>query len=85
MKRVVFLLSVLIFALAAGAQDQTVRATVHTAETGDPISKRIYGLFIEHIAGIINTGIWAEMLEDRKFYHPIRRNNAADDVGDFFS
>ena len=40
-------------------------------ETNAPISKYVYGQFIEHIGGIINNGIWAEMLDDRKFYYPI--------------
>lgn len=31
----------------------------------------IYGQFIEHMGRCIYGGIWAEMLEDRKFYHPI--------------
>ena len=31
----------------------------------------IYGQFIEHLGRCIYGGIWAEMLEDRKFYYPI--------------
>ncbi len=38
---------------------------------GEPISKYIYGQFIEHLGRCIYGGIWAEMLEDRKFYHAI--------------
>jgi alpha-N-arabinofuranosidase len=54
------------------------------AEPGDPIRLRlkpdevrpainpyIYGQFIEHLGRCIYGGIWAEMLEDRKFYFPI--------------
>jgi alpha-N-arabinofuranosidase len=37
---------------------------------GEPISKYIYGQFIEHLGRCIYGGIWAEMLEDRKFLHP---------------
>ncbi len=33
------------------------------------ISPYIYGQFIEHLGRCINGGIWAEMLEDRKFFH----------------
>jgi alpha-N-arabinofuranosidase len=40
-------------------------------EKGHPISKYIYGQFIEHLGRCIYGGIWAEMLEDRKFYFPI--------------
>ncbi|MBI4879896.1 MAG: hypothetical protein HY812_09600 [Planctomycetes bacterium] len=37
-------------------------------EFGD-LSPHIYGQFIEHLGRCINGGIWAEMLEDRKFFH----------------
>ncbi|MHC4159334.1 MAG: alpha-L-arabinofuranosidase C-terminal domain-containing protein, partial [Planctomycetota bacterium] len=37
----------------------------------EPISKYIYGQFIEHLGRCIYGGIWAEMLEDRKFYFPV--------------
>ena len=36
-----------------------------------PISKYIYGQFIEHLGNCIYGGIWAEMLQDRKFYYPV--------------
>jgi len=58
-------------AIVAGAQTQPVTATIDATQTGAPISKYVYGQFIEHIGGIINNGIWAEMLDDRKFYYPI--------------
>lgn len=44
---------------------------VDAAKTGAPISPFIYGQFIEHLGRCIYGGIWAEMLEDRKFYFPI--------------
>ena len=40
-------------------------------KTGPPINPFIYGQFIEHLGRCIYGGIWAEMLEDRKFYYPI--------------
>src|SRR5262249_34311251 len=40
-------------------------------KTGEAISKYIYGQFIEHLGRCIYGGIWAEMLEDRKFYHDV--------------
>ncbi|HUU18861.1 MAG TPA: beta-L-arabinofuranosidase domain-containing protein [Sedimentisphaerales bacterium] len=43
-------------------------------KTAEPISKYIYGQFIEHLGRCIYGGIWAEMLEDRKFYFPITPN-----------
>ncbi|MBK8475937.1 MAG: alpha-N-arabinofuranosidase [Opitutaceae bacterium] len=42
-----------------------------TAATAAPINPFIYGQFIEHLGRCIYGGIWAEMLEDRKFYFPI--------------
>jgi alpha-N-arabinofuranosidase len=44
-------------------------ATIDAAHAGQPISKYIYGQFIEHLGRCIYGGIWAEMLEDRKFFY----------------
>jgi alpha-N-arabinofuranosidase len=44
---------------------------VNAAKTGEPMSKYIYGQFIEHLGRCIYGGIWAEMLEDRKFFFPV--------------
>jgi len=65
------ILTLLLVTFSIHAQDLAIEATIDANRTGAPISKYIYGQFIEHIGGIINTGIWAEMLEDRKFFHPI--------------
>ena len=46
-------------------------ATIDTAAPRAPMSKYIYGQFIEHLGRCIYGGIWAEMLEDRKFFHPV--------------
>ena len=48
-----------------------ISVTIDTAKTSEPISKYIYGQFIEHLGRCIYGGIWAEMLEDRKFYFPV--------------
>lgn len=45
--------------------------TIDAAKRGEPISKYIYGQFIEHLGRCIYGGIWAEMLEDRKFCLPV--------------
>jgi len=64
-------------ALAAGGLflgGQLLAATVvkiDTEKTLTPISPLIYGQFIEHLGKCIYGGIWAEMLQDRKFYFPI--------------
>lgn len=45
-------------------------ADIDTTKTGAPISKYIYGQFIEHLGHCIYGGIWAEVLDDRKFFYP---------------
>lgn len=37
----------------------------------EPIPVYIYGQFIEHLGRCIYGGIWAEMIEDRKFFFPV--------------
>jgi alpha-L-arabinofuranosidase len=63
-------LGVIVFCGAA-AVAQPVAVTIDAGKTGEPISKYIYGQFIEHLGRCIYGGIWAEMLQDRKFYYPI--------------
>jgi alpha-L-arabinofuranosidase len=54
-----------------GAGPSTLLLTIDPSRRGAPISPYIYGQFIEHLGRSIYGGIWAEMLEDRKFYFPI--------------
>lgn len=49
---------------------------IEATKTRTPISKYIYGQFIEHLGRCIYGGIWAEMLEDRKFFDPIEDKNS---------
>ena len=44
---------------------------VDAAAVGAPISPYVYGQFIEHLGRCIYGGLWAEMLEDRKFFYPV--------------
>jgi len=44
---------------------------IDASKTGPPISKYVYGQFIEHQGRCIYGGIWAEMLRDRKFFYPV--------------
>ncbi len=67
----VVLLAAIVFATLSFAQTRPVNATIDASKTGAPISKYIYGQFLEHGGNIVNEGVWAEMLEDRKFYNPI--------------
>ncbi len=70
-QRALCLLAVLALTLGTSAQIRTVTATIDTAKTGEPISKNIYGQFLEHGGDIVNTGVWSEMLVDRKFFYPV--------------
>jgi len=74
----VLLIAVIPFSvLMSGANSQkSVSVKIDTSNTGDPISKLIYGQFIEHLGRCIYGGIWAEMLEDRKFYFPVTEKYA---------
>jgi alpha-N-arabinofuranosidase len=45
--------------------------TIDTHQTADPVSKYVFGSFIEHIGTLIYRSMWAELLDDRKFYFPI--------------
>lgn len=49
----------------------TAFISIDAAKTSEPISPYIYGQFIEHLGRCIYGGIWAEMLEDRKFYYSV--------------
>lgn len=44
---------------------------IDASKRSEPIPKYIYGQFIEHLGRCIYGGIWAEMLEDRKFCLPV--------------
>ncbi|MBP7745738.1 MAG: alpha-N-arabinofuranosidase [Phycisphaerae bacterium] len=52
-------------------RDVQPHVTVFAQRKRAPIDPFIYGQFIEHLGRCIYGGIWAEMLEDRKFYFPI--------------
>ena len=56
---------------AALSQASAVTATIDVTKTGAPISKNMYGQFLEHGGDIVNAGIWSEMLVDRKFFYPV--------------
>ena len=67
----VYLVLLLGLSWTALSQTRTVNATIDTTKTGTPISKYIYGQFLEHGGDIVNTGVWSEMLVDRKFFYPV--------------
>lgn len=53
------------------APGASVRVDLDLERQGEPIEPYIFGQFIEHLGRCIYGGIWAEKLEDRKFYFPI--------------
>ena len=55
----------------SGKEIGTPEVVIDGAKTGKPVSKYIYGQFIEHLGRSIYQGLWAEMLEDRKFFWPV--------------
>jgi len=65
-----YLFTILILLAAAPAQ-AAQPLHLDPAKTAEPISKYIYGQFIEHLGNSIYNGLWAEMIQDRKFYFAI--------------
>ncbi|HWG18931.1 MAG TPA: hypothetical protein VG225_00275 [Terracidiphilus sp.] len=65
------LLAVLFLSIQSAAQTHPVNVAIDASRTGAPISKYLYGQFLEHGGSIVNEGVWAEMLDDRKFYYPV--------------
>jgi alpha-N-arabinofuranosidase len=70
LKPLCFTLSLLLLRVTVIAASP-LAVKVDVAQAGAPINSHIYGQFIEHLGRCIYGGIWAEMLEDRKFYFPI--------------
>jgi alpha-N-arabinofuranosidase len=77
----VLLFSLLVLSMVSFAQSQPVNVKIDVSKTRPSISKYIYGQFLEHIGGIVNNNIWAEMLDDRKFYYAITSNPPAETQG----
>ena len=70
-KRIVIFTLVIVFSMGlfgGGAIE------VDTDKTREPISKYIYGQFIEHMGKCIYGGIWAEKIKDRKFNFQVTPN-----------
>jgi len=51
--------------------DAQEKLSIDPSKTAAPISKYVYGQFVEHLGRSIYGGLWAEMIEDRKFAHEI--------------
>ncbi|HVI99332.1 MAG TPA: alpha-L-arabinofuranosidase C-terminal domain-containing protein [Sphingomonas sp.] len=57
--------------IAFGAQAPTLQAEIHVDRRHKPVSPYEYGMFIEPIGSLVARTLWAEMLDDRKFYFPV--------------
>ena len=51
-----------------------VQVTINANTQYPPISKLIYGQFIELLFNYFEGGLWAEMIGDRKFFYPVNSN-----------
>lgn len=60
-------------ALRNSGEERTARLQVEIdgGKTGQPITKYVYGQFIEHLGNCIDHGLWSEMVDDRKFFYPV--------------
>jgi alpha-N-arabinofuranosidase len=54
-----------------------VNAIIDAGKTFAPINTNLYGMFIEHIGGLVYNSMWAEMIDDRKFFYPVTAQNIA--------
>ncbi|MFZ0430126.1 MAG: alpha-N-arabinofuranosidase [Acidobacteriota bacterium] len=76
-KRPLFLLLFVLTALGrvngqtASTSETPIVVNIDAARTQPPISPYLYGQFIEHIGDLVNRSLWAEMIDDRKFYNEI--------------
>jgi alpha-N-arabinofuranosidase len=61
----------------AATPPQELKVSIDTQRTAQPVSQYEYGMFIEHIGQLIYRSLWSEMLDDRKFYFPIRPEEPA--------
>jgi alpha-N-arabinofuranosidase len=64
-------------AQTSSAPEQRIAVTVDAGKTRAPISPYLYGQFIEHIGDLVNRSVWAEMLDDRKFYNAVTSESPA--------
>lgn len=56
---------------APGGTGAAITANIDASQIGAPISKYLYGGFIEHGGQLMYRSLWSEMVDDRKFYFPI--------------
>ena len=57
------------------ATGSPIATNIDVSRVEAPISKYLYGGFIEHGGPLMYRSLWAEMIDDRKFYFPINSND----------
>ncbi|TGX55750.1 alpha-N-arabinofuranosidase [Sphingomonas gei] len=65
------MLALILGARGAPLAAQDIRATIQGSQRSAPVTRYAYGMFIEPIGGLVARTLWAEMLDDRKFYYPV--------------
>jgi alpha-N-arabinofuranosidase len=48
-----------------------INVSIDAGALSEPVTRYEYGMFIEPIGALIARSLWAEMLDDRKFYYPV--------------
>jgi alpha-N-arabinofuranosidase len=64
-------------ASAATTAPTPVIAVIDAGKTFAPINPNLYGMFIEHAGGLVYRGMWAEMIDDRKFFYSVTAQDTA--------
>src|SRR3954451_1941567 len=82
MKTTHLLAAAILGTLSTGAFAVDLKLSLDAGKTGAPISKYVYGQFAEHLGRSIYGGLWAEMIEDRKFGRQITDDYKPFDVAD---
>ena len=59
-----------------GIMPDGIRATVDVQFRAEPISPKMYGMFMEQLGNadvgdLVDDGLWSELLDDRKFFYPV--------------
>src|SRR5579884_3971720 len=58
-----------------------ISVTIDTRTTAPAVLAYEYGMFIEPIRTLMSASLWAEMVDDRKFYFPITSETPAPQGG----
>ena len=56
---------------AAVAHPEPIQVRIDGSVRSDPVTPYEYGMFIEPIGNLVARTLWAEILDDRKFYFPV--------------